>query len=178
MQLSRSFGCQPTRVKAALDNRAKAPKVRRCHMAVDENPEAEILEWIDARAEKCNPVTRTDLQHYCEVKYPILISRGWADSFILRHRDDLTETKSTLQEETRLEVPHAFMDQTIHRLREYVQEMKAELVFNLDEVDMSEWEDRKDKKVIVTKTIAGQTIHHCASRNVKYISIITCITAA
>jgi hypothetical protein len=56
--------------------------------------------------------------------------------------------------------------------------MKAESVFNLDEVRMSEWEDRKDKKVIVPKTTAGQTIHHRTSRNVKYISIITCIIAA
>jgi hypothetical protein len=45
--------------------------------------------------------------------------------------------------------------------------MKAELVFNLDEVVISEWWDRKDKKVIVSKTIAGRTIHHRASRNVK-----------
>jgi hypothetical protein len=56
--------------------------------------------------------------------------------------------------------------------------MKAELVFNLDEVGMSKWEDRKDKKVIVSKTMAGQTIHHRASRNVKHISIIISITAA
>jgi hypothetical protein len=55
--------------------------------------------------------------------------------------------------------------------------MKAELVFNLDEIGMSEWEDRKDKKVIVRKTIDGQTIHHRASRDVRHISIITYIAA-
>jgi hypothetical protein len=48
-------------------------------------------------------------------------------------------------------------------------------VFNLDEVDMSEWEDRKDKKVIVPKTMDSQTIHLRASRNVKHTSIIMCI---
>jgi hypothetical protein len=33
--------------------------------------------------------------------------------------------------------------------------MKAELVFNLEEADMSmsEWEDRKDKKVIAPNTM-------------------------
>jgi hypothetical protein len=56
--------------------------------------------------------------------------------------------------------------------------MKIELVFNLDGVVVSGWENRKDKKVIVSNTIAGQTIYHCASRNVKHISIITCIIAA
>jgi hypothetical protein len=56
--------------------------------------------------------------------------------------------------------------------------MKAESVFNLDEVEMLEWENRKPRKVIVPKTIAGETVHHCVLRGVKYISIIACITAA
>jgi hypothetical protein len=74
MQLSRAFGCQPTRVKAALDNELEASRVRGRHMAIDENLESEILEWIEAQVEKCNPITRTELRHYCKVKYYILIS--------------------------------------------------------------------------------------------------------
>jgi hypothetical protein len=99
------------------------------------------------------------------------------DSFILRHGTDLTERKSTPQEEARLEVPRVFLEETICCLHDYVKGMKIELVFNFDEVGISEWEDRKDKKVIVTKTMDGEMIHHRVSRNVKYISIITCITA-
>jgi hypothetical protein len=38
--------------------------------------------------------------------------------------------------------------------------MTAELVFNLDEVGISEWEDRKDRNAIVPKTMDEQTIHH------------------
>jgi hypothetical protein len=55
--------------------------------------------------------------------------------------------------------------------------MKVELVFNLDEVGMSEWEDRKAKKRIVQTMMDGQTIHHHSSRSVRNILIITCITA-
>jgi hypothetical protein len=43
---------------------------------------------------------------------------------------------------------------------------------------MSEWEDRKEKKVIASATMDGHTIHHRPSRNVRHISIIRCITAA
>jgi hypothetical protein len=96
----------------------------------------------------------------------------------VRHRADLIETKSTPQENARLEVSRAFLNEMIRRLREHFQEMKAELVFNLDEVGMSGWEDRKEKKVIVPVTMDRQTMHHRASRSVRYISIITCITAA
>jgi hypothetical protein len=53
-----------------------------------------------------------------------------------------------------------FLDETIRCLRDHVQGMKFELVFNLDEVGISEWEYRKDRKVIVPKTMDGQTIHH------------------
>jgi hypothetical protein len=56
----------------------------------------------------------------------------------LRHREDLFETKNTPQENARLEMAHAFLDETICCLREHVQGMKTELVFNLDEVGMSE----------------------------------------
>jgi hypothetical protein len=109
-------------------------------------------------------------------KYSCSISRELVDSFVLRHRNDLTEIKSTPQEDPRLEVPRVFLDDVICRLRAYVQGIMAELVLNLDEVSMSKWEDRKDKKVIVLKTMDSQMIHHRASRNVKHISIITYIT--
>jgi hypothetical protein len=177
-QLSKAFECQPGRVKAALENGLEPPKVRGRHFAFDDDSEAEILDWIEKRADKSRPVTRTDLRRYCETKYSTSISRGWVDSFILRHRDLLRETKSTPQEEARLEVPRVFLDETIRCLREYVHGMKAELVFNLDEVGVSEWEDRKEMKVVVPITLSGQTIHHRASRQVKHMSVIACISAA
>jgi hypothetical protein len=96
----------------------------------------------------------------------------------LRHWDELTETKSISQEDTRLEVSRVFLNETICYLREHVQWMKAELIFNLDQVGVSEWQDRRDKKVFIPRTISGQTMHHRASRIVKHVRIITCIIAA
>jgi hypothetical protein len=54
----------------------------------------------------------------------------------------------------------------------------AELVFNLDEVGISDWEDRKTKTVIVPATMRGQMIHHEISRTVRHISVIACVSAA
>jgi hypothetical protein len=53
-------------------------------------------------------------------------------------------------------------------------------VFNLDEVGISDWEDRKTKTktVIVPATMRGQTMHHETSRTVKHISVIAYISAA
>jgi hypothetical protein len=55
--------------------------------------------------------------------------------------------------------------------------VKAKLVFNLDEVDIPERENRKSKKAIVPKIIAGKTVHHHVSRDVKNISIVAYIMA-
>jgi AraC-like DNA-binding protein len=176
-QLARAFGHYPTHVKDALANEFEEPKRHDRHMAFDDDSEGEILTWIEAEAEKSRPVTLTELRHYCEPKYSRFDSKKWMDSSIISHRACLTEKESTRQQEARLEVPRVFLVETIRCLREYVQGMKAELVFNLEEIGPSEWEDRKDKKVIVSITMEGQTIHHRASRNVKHISIITCISA-
>jgi hypothetical protein len=157
-----------------LSNTLEELKAHDRHLAVDEDSGEEILEWIEPQAKKCKPVTRTDIWHYYKAKYSRLVSRGWVGSFILCHRDNLTKIKSISQEDPILEVPCAFLDDTIYFLREYVQRMKEELVFNFDEVAMSEWEDRKDKRVIVLKTMDGQTIHYRTLQKVKHISIITC----
>jgi hypothetical protein len=89
----------------------------------------------------------------------------------------VTKTKGARQEETRFEVPRVFLHEIAPFLGESVQGMKAKLAFNLDEIGMSEWENRKDKRKIVPKTVACQMISRCASRNVKHISINSCITA-
>jgi hypothetical protein len=160
-----------------LANKFRQPKFRNRHLAVQKDSEREILELIEIQAKKYKPIRRTDLRHYCEAKCSHSVSRGLIDCFILRHYDNLTESKSMSQEYPRLEVPRAFLDETICCLREYIQEMKTKSVINLDEVGMSEREDRDEKKVIVPKTTDGQMIHHRASRNVKHILITTYIIA-
>jgi hypothetical protein len=125
-------------VKAALANALDLRKVRGRHLAIDEGSEAEIMEWFDAQAEKCNRATRTDLVQHCQTKYSVAISRGWVDWFILRHRNELPETKSGPHEDATLEVPRVFLNETVRCLGEYGQGMKAELVLNLNEVVVSE----------------------------------------
>jgi hypothetical protein len=66
-------------------------------LAFDNDSESEILEWMKVQIEKYKTITRKNLRHYYEAKYFRLISRGWVNSFILRHRGDLTKTKSTPQ---------------------------------------------------------------------------------
>jgi hypothetical protein len=77
-QFSNAFGCSASCVKRALANGQEAPKVRGRHSAIDDGSEADILQWIEAQAQKYNPVMRTGRRHHYQAQYPVLISRGWS----------------------------------------------------------------------------------------------------
>jgi hypothetical protein len=79
---------------------------------------------------------------------------------------------SVRQEEQFLQVRAAFLPRTVQNLKEYVQTSTTELIFNLDEVAISDWEERKARNIVVPATLRGQMIVHRISRNVKHISVI------
>jgi hypothetical protein len=93
------------------------------------------------------------------------------------HRQ-LFETKSVPQENPRLGVPRTFLEAATDGFRDHVHNACAVLVFNLDEIEISEWEDRHEMQVIVPSAMRGQTIFHGVHRNLKQISVVTCISAA
>jgi hypothetical protein len=101
--------------------------------------------------------------------------RGMVNSFMLRHSDKVIQAISGAQEGQRSQVPGAFLERRIQDLHDYVQGRVAELVFHLDEIGISDWEDCKTKKVSALAAKFGQTIYHGVSRNVKGISVIACL---
>jgi hypothetical protein len=81
------------------------------------------------------------------------------NSFVLHHPDRIIKTKSVPQEQQRLQVRRTFLERTVHDLKKHVQECVTELVFNLGEVGISDWEGRKTKTVLLRATMVGQTMH-------------------
>jgi hypothetical protein len=83
-------------------------------------------------------------------------------------------SKKFPDEEQRLQISRVFLERTVQNLNEYeyeyVQGWTAELVCNLDEIGISDWEDRKAGKVVVSHrrpypAMSGQT-RHDTSRNI------------
>jgi hypothetical protein len=95
-----------------------------------------------------------------------------------RHLDKLWKTKSAPQEAQRLEVPHRLLNEAVRCISEFVNGLPTEVIVNLHEVGISEWEDRTSKSVIVPKSMSAQKIHHKINRNLKHVSRISCISAA
>jgi hypothetical protein len=86
--------------------------------------------------------------------------------------------RSFPQEDTRLTVPREFLEQHIINMHRYVEGTASELLFNLDEVGASDWEDRKPKKVFVSISLSETEIFHEVSRKFRHQSLLACVSAA
>jgi hypothetical protein len=174
----RAFNCSRSAVQSALPNELSPPKSHVRHLAVGAESDANVLACIQRQAQKNAPVTPTDIKNYCQEVCRLQVSRGWVASFIIRHAAELTEEKSSPYEKPRLQVLGIFRKQILLSMHETLKGHPADLVFNLDEGEISDWEDRKLKKAVVPIMVAAHDIHHRISRNVRHISIASCISAS
>jgi hypothetical protein len=176
--IARAFDVQPKDARHALEKSEAIPKGSGEHPALEVDTEQHLIAWITKNAQNHTAINRTELLHYCGETFGAAVTPGWVDSFLFRHKLELSEAISRPQENPRLEIPQSFLDMMIACLSEYLPGSCAELVFNLDEVCISEWEDRARRKVIVSFSMTDQTIHHGVHRNPIHMSMICCVSAA
>jgi hypothetical protein len=118
--LTRAFDCPRSRVQVALAHGLDEPGQRGKHAALDSHREQKILDWIQQNAEQDTPITKTEIMDHCTAEFKIKFTRGWVNSFVLRHSDDVIQTKSAPQEDQRLQVPRAFLERTVKDLHDHV----------------------------------------------------------
>jgi hypothetical protein len=149
--------CPRNRVKSELEHRLDRPEHQGKHTALEQDREQPILDWIKRNAEGITPVTRKEIKDYCTSQFQVPITCGSVNSFLLRYPDEIIQAKSSARKEQRLQVPRMFLERTLQNFNEYVEGCTAELVFNLDEVGVSDCEDRKGRKVVIPATMGSQT---------------------
>jgi hypothetical protein len=101
-----------------------------------------------------------DILHYVRDKYNLALTKGWANYSFLRHQEALRRNTSPRQAVSRLQVPSVFLERTSHNVKLNVHGQAVKLVFGLDEVGCSDWEDRCQKSVIIPKVFKGCAMHH------------------
>jgi Na+-transporting NADH:ubiquinone oxidoreductase subunit NqrC len=74
--------------------------------------EQQILGWIQQQAERSAPVGKTEIKDYCTTQLKARITRVWVNSFVRRDSDQIFKTKSTPQEQQRLQGPRMFLERT------------------------------------------------------------------
>jgi hypothetical protein len=63
-------------------------------------------------------------------------------------------------------------------IKNYVPKIPAELIFNTDETGLSDWEERKEKMVLVPSIHIDSTLHSPVNWPVRYHTLMCCISAA
>jgi hypothetical protein len=114
------------------------PGERWKHPALEPDREQQILDWMQQKAEQSTPIGKTEIKDYCTTQLKVLITRAWVNSFVLRQSDQIFKTKSTPQEQQCLQVPRRFVERTVQDLKEHIQGCVADLMFNPDEVGISD----------------------------------------
>jgi hypothetical protein len=74
-------------------------------------------------------------------------------------------------------VPQAHLEEHIQLAKLVIAGKFSELVFNLDEVGSSDWEDQKPKKVIVPRSVSPDDVYHSVSRRYRPVTLLACISA-
>jgi hypothetical protein len=167
--LVRVCDCPRTSVQSASAHGSEPTGARGNRPALDGDREEQILDWIQHKAEQGTSVGKTEIKDYRTTQLKIPMTCGWVISFVGHHSGQIFKTKGTPQEQQRLPVPRMFLERTVQDLEEHISGWMAELVFNLDEADISDWEDRKVKTVIVPARMLGQTQDQDISRTVQHI---------
>jgi hypothetical protein len=119
-----------------------------------------------------------EIKNDCREVSKITVTRGWVDSFISGHSAELIEKKSLPRGQPGVQVARVFLERTVCGMHDVVKRRPADVVLNLDEVRVSDWEDRAPKRVVVPRTATLHSIHHPLPRSVKHISVVACISAS
>jgi transposase len=133
--LARAFDISHSAVTRAKLRGYDDPPGRGRHHKLAIESEQALVDWLTNKAANHMAINKTELLHECNERFGRNITRGWVDSFLKRHADQLFETTSVPQENPRLDVPRAFLEASIDGFRDHIHNACAELVFDLDEME-------------------------------------------
>jgi hypothetical protein len=112
------------------------------------------------------------------IKHNSRLTRGWLTAFIDRRLDQLRLCRSLPQEQMRLIIPRAHVEAHIELMQANINAKFSELVLNLDEIDSSDWEDWKPRRIVATVTVSMGEVFHEVSRPYFHVALLTHVSTA
>jgi hypothetical protein len=94
-----------------------------------------IRHWFSAG----NYVTQREVLSFVAESFGKTVTHGWLSSFFDRWSDHIIRTVVSPQEQLILQIPRFFLEDYIRLIQTYV---PTELIFNLDETELCDWEER------------------------------------
>jgi hypothetical protein len=164
-------------VRKYLLRGSQEPKEPDRHRTLDEKSELDVTTMILQAFAEGNAMTKRQVVEFIREKYDQFLTKSWLHAFIGCNLDTLQICHYLTQEDTRLIVPREQLENHIENMKSVVAGKFTELVFNLDEVGSSDWEDWKPRKVIVPRTVSQDNVYHSVSRRYRHLTLPACVSA-
>jgi hypothetical protein len=74
-------------------------------------------------------------------------------------------------------VPRVYLEHHIATMKTHIVGKFSELIFNLDEVGSSEWDDRKPRKAIASQVVSPEDVYHSVARIYGHVTLLACVSA-
>jgi hypothetical protein len=151
-----------------IRHRAQMKKKKEPHrpLALDPDQEADVVRFIRERFGSQNYATQRDVLNYVEERFNKTLTYGWMKRFLDRHKSDVSDVTVTPHEKVRLDVPRCHLEEYLTLIKKIAPLIPTELLFNLDETRLSEWENRRSKPVLVPTQEQESTLHYPVDRSV------------
>jgi hypothetical protein len=82
------------------------------------------------------------------------------------------------QEQLRSEILPCYLEDYLALIKKIMPSVPAELIFNLDETGLSDWEDRITQAVFVPATEGDSKLHYPINRAMRHHTLICCVAAS
>jgi hypothetical protein len=69
-------------------------------------------------------------------------------------------------------VPRAYLEHHIATIKTHIVGKFSELIFNLDEVGSSEWEDGKPREVIAPQQVSPEDVYHSVACRYGHVTLL------
>lgn len=143
------------------------------------NPDHEkiVVEEILAKRETYDFMSIGQIIDFIEVTFQKTVTKGWVNSFIFRHKNELAKTVIEPIDDSRLKVPRKFLQDFLDLIENIISITPAELIYNIDETGLSDWEERKSKTVVVPTELAKNKLNYPIDRRNKHVTLVVTISA-
>jgi hypothetical protein len=159
---------------------SKARKSQKNHrpLKLDETHEKPVLQFVQDGFTSGKYVAQRGVLSFVNEHFQKTVTYGWLASFMERWEGIVIRTTVVPQEQLRLRIPRECLNDYVSFIKEYVPLVPAELIFNLDETSLSDWEERKTKLVIILSHASSSTLHYPINRAIRHHTLLCCVSGS
>ena len=170
------FNISESQVRKIICKSKKDPKQVGRPFIFNEETENLIVAEIRSKRNTHDFMTLSQILKYVEKNFNKSLTYGWLNTFISRHQNSIKKTVVSAQEDLRLTVPRIYLKEYLDLVEVLIKITLAELIYNIDESGLSDWEERKPKTVLVPTEIDTGDLHYPVNRGIRHVTLVATVS--